>query len=495
MKTLNLRSSTLALAALLAGGTGLLLQKNTSAGPAPASPAGSARALSQTFRDVARAISPSVVGVQVVQDSPVILQSDEQSPLDERFFRRFFGDELPGRMIPSPMPLPRGQGSGVIVGEDGTIATNNHVVSGARRVEVTLSDGRKLPARVVGSDPATDLAILRVDEKNLPAAKLGDSNALEPGDWVIAVGNPFGLDHTVTAGVVSAKGRSGVGVATYENFIQTDAAINPGNSGGPLVDLDGEVVGINTAIRSFAGGSDGIGFAIPSSTLKSVLPHLLAQGRVSRGWLGVSIQPLTPELARSFGAASAEGALISELVEGAPAARAGLHPGDIVVALDGKPVKSHTELMERIAAIEPGQRVELETLRDGKRSTIEVVLGERPSEYRGEMEEESPSEHSPARWGFRLRELAPEMASELRVDHGALIASVTPGSPAEDAGLQHGDVILSVGDHRVDSVADCLEHLRAVDPAQGARLLVRTPGAQGGAHFVFLQRTQESELR
>ena len=493
MKTLRIPRSlpALALLATLAGGAGFLLDRHTNAGPAPLE-RDPAREFSRAFRDVARAISPSVVSVQSIhapEDSPALFHG-----LDPRGdpLRRFFGEEG----TPLPSPSLRGQGTGVIIGEDGTIATNNHVVAGAKRLQVTLQDGRKLAAELVGSDPETDLAILRVDVKGLPAAKIGDSNALEPGDWVVAVGNPFGLDHTVTVGVVSAKNRSGVGVAIYENFIQTDAAINPGNSGGPLLDLDGQVVGINTAIRSSAGGSDGIGFAIPSSTLKSVLPSLLASGHVSRGWLGVSIQRLTPELARSFGAKVDQGALISEIRAGAPAEKAGLRSGDIVLALDGTPVNGPAELSEKIAALEPGTKVELETLRDGKRSTIEVTLALRPGEtgQRGEAEEfERPAERVPARWGLKLGEPTPELEAQLDVDHGALIETVIPGSPAEDAGLAPGDVILSVGDERVDSVADCLKQLRAADPADGVRLLVRS---QSGTHFVFLQKLgQDSELR
>src|SRR6185503_9984064 len=233
------------------------------------------------------------------------------------------------------------------------------------------------PARLVGSDPDTDLAVLRVDEKGLPAAKLGDSTKVEAGDWVVAVGNPYGLDHTVTAGIVSAKGRTGVGIATYEDLIQTDAAINPGNSGGPLVDLDGNVIGINTAIRSAGGGSDGIGFAVPSATVKSVLPKLLAGGHVTRGWLGVSIQRLTPELARSFGAKTAQGALISAVMDGEPAAKAGLQPGDIVVSVNGDPIAGPTELSEKIAALDPGTSVRLSTIRDGKERMVELTLAER----------------------------------------------------------------------------------------------------------------------
>jgi serine protease Do len=503
MKTsLDLRSKARSLPALallcaLAGGTGLLLDRGAGAAPEPLARDG-VHELSRAFREVARAISPSVVGVQAIHapgDARVLFHGgDPRSfPFGQEPFRRFFGDDgfLPE---PLPMPAPRGQGTGVIIGADGTIATNNHVVAGAQRIQVVLHDGRKLAAELVGTDPETDLAILKVEEQGLPAATLGDSDALEPGDWVVAVGNPFGLDHTVTVGVVSAKDRSNVGVATYEGFIQTDAAINPGNSGGPLVDLEGKVVGINTAIRSSAGGSDGIGFAIPSSTLKSVLPHLIEDGHVSRGWLGVEIQRLTPELARSFGAQADQGTLVARVIPEAPAEEAGLRAGDIVLSVDGKRVDDPIELSKTVAAIAPGTKIELEILRDGEREELTLVLGERPATGERRRRLERPTERVPARWGVRLDELAPELASELEVDHGALVASVLPGSPAEDAGLRAGDVILSVGDERIDSVEECLEALRAADDRAGVRLLVR---GQGGTRFVFLQRLEndEDELR
>src|SRR5262245_18490434 len=406
-------------------------------------------------------------------------------PFGDGFLRRFFEDSPDEEM---PAPILRGQGTGLIVREDGAIVTNNHVVEGAKRFEVTLQDGRKLPAHLVGSDPDTDLAVLRVDEKGLPAAKLGDSSAVEPGDWVVAVGNPYGLDHTVTVGVVSAKGRRALGVATYEDLIQTDAAINPGNSGGPLVDLDGDVIGINTAIRSSGGGSDGIGFAVPSATLESVLPKLLASGHVTRGWLGVSIQDLTHELAASFRAPSTDGALIAQVVDDGPAAKAGMQAGDIVLSVNGTAVKGAADLSERIAALDPGTSATLATLRNGEKRSVQLSLGERPASARSGAREPGEREHGAPRWGLQLEPLSPTEASELGVDHGAVVRSVEPGSPADDAGLEPGDVILSVDGERVDSPHACAEALRKLDPAHGVRLLVRS---QAGTRFLFLNRTSE----
>jgi len=479
----------------LVGGTALVTNRATSAGPAPVVQDGE-RALSRSFREVARRISPAVVGVVAIHEAREAPAGFQQGGPDLFFgdpFHRFFGpfdnDGPDGDGQMPSFPSPRGQGTGVIVDENGTIATNNHVVSGAERIQVKLQDGRTLSAELVGADPDTDLAILRVHADGLTAARLGDSDALEPGDWVMAVGNPFGLDHTVTVGVVSAKGRTGVGVATYEDFIQTDAAINPGNSGGPLVNLDGEVVGINTAIRTSNGGSDGISFAIPSSTLKSVMPELVSEGRVSRGWIGVSIQDVTPELAESFGADTHSGALVSQVIDGSPAAKAGLRSGDIVLRVNDKDVKSATQLSTLVAGLNPGSEVELQVLRDGSRKTISLELGEREANATAQSRTEENGERTPARWGLRLAPVPEDMASALEIEHGALIRRVEPGSPAEDAGLSPGDVIVSVNEHQVQDVDDALSALRSADHAKGVRLLVRS---RAGSHWIYLPaRTSE----
>jgi len=471
----------LALVASLATGAGFLLHESTTASPTP-SVKDTAHELSRAFRDVARQISPSVVNILATHDAenaPTRFhgQPSPQDPLGERLFR-FFGD---GNLPQMPTPEMKGQGTGVIVDSDGIIATNNHVVAGASRLEVTLQDGRKLAGEVIGTDPETDLALVRVKEKDLPAAKLGDSTLLEPGDWVVAVGNPFGLDHTVTVGVVSALGRSGIGVASYEDFIQTDAAINPGNSGGPLLNLDGEVIGINTAIRSSNGGSDGISFAVPSATLKSVMPGL-ERGRVSRGWLGVNIQPLTPELADSFGAGAKHGALVSEVLADTPARAAGLRAGDVILSVNGQTVDGPKELSSAIARLEPGTAAKLVVLRDGAEQDFTVALAERPDkdslarrELRGETQ---------APFGLQLGDLPRGAARQLGVEGGALVREVEPGSAADDAGLVADDVILSVGKHDVGSAEEAREALQRVD--SGARLLVRS--GDGATHWVFLKK-------
>jgi serine protease Do len=461
-------------------------------------PAEIAQALSAAFRGAAERIAPSVVSIIAVHEAPTnpamlsLPPGHPRVPGADPFLRRFFGFG-PGGLQGQQEPELRGEGSGVIVSSDGRIATNAHVVDGARHFEVMLQDGRKLEGRLVGVDRETDLAELRVDARGLQAAELGDSSALAPGDWVIAVGSPFGLDHTVTAGVVSAKGRRDVGVATFEDLIQTDAAINPGNSGGPLVDLEGRVVGINTAIRSRSGGSDGIGFAVPSATLKDVLGALERDGKVERGWLGVSIQPLTSELAESFGTQATQGALVSDVVRPGPGAEAGLEAGDIITSVDGHAVADATALRNAIAALTPGHMAELGVLRSGKARTIEVELGLRPSpDERSREADESPARQG--RWGLALEDLSREMAEQLGLSDapGAVVAQIEPNSPAARAGLEPGDVIIEVDAQPVDSAARCVEALRAVQGEQ-VRLLVRD---RSGQHFVVLrQERSRGELR
>jgi len=273
----------------------------------------------------------------------------------------------------------RGQGSGFIISKDGYILINNHVVGDADLIKVKLSDGREFKAKVIGTDPQSDVAVIKIDATNLPVLRLGDSDKLEVGEWVIAIGNPFGLSQTVTVGVVSAKGRSRIGINDYEDFIQTDAAINPGNSGGPLVNIHGEAVGMNTAIFSRSGGYMGIGFAIPINMAKAIKDQLLKKGKVTRGWLGVVIQDIDEELAKSFGLEKTEGVLIAEVSEGSPAEKAGLKQGDIILRLNGKKVDDLGELRNKIALTAPGTKVKLEVLRENKRRTIQVTIGEQPA--------------------------------------------------------------------------------------------------------------------
>jgi Do/DeqQ family serine protease len=330
------------------------------------------------YAAVARAVMPAVVNISSVQ----VVQTLEYSPfLADPFFRQFFGDEYYEYAVPRER-RSLSLGSGVVVDSQGTILTNNHVVEHASEVKVAFQDGHERPARIVGVDARTDLAVLHVDDGVLPRAVMGDSDGLQVGDIVLAVGNPFGIGQTVTMGIVSALGRGNVGVADYEDFIQTDAAINPGNSGGALVNTRGEVVGINTAILSRTGGYQGIGFAIPSNMARDVLDDIVKTGRVVRGYAGIGLQRLTPEIARAFGLDDARGVLVASLDPRGPAAAAGLRRGDVIVAFRGKPVASDDDLRAQLARLKPGDRVSVGVLRNGSRLDRDLVLGDPPAPAR-----------------------------------------------------------------------------------------------------------------
>ena len=347
-------------------------------------------------------------------------------------------------------PNAPGSGSGVIIDQEGHIITNNHVVSDATEVEVRLSDKTKFVAQVVGKDPDTDLAILKITtDRKLPSARLGDSSTVKVGQWALAVGNPFGLDRTVTLGVISGIGRENMNLSRYENFIQTDASINPGNSGGPLFNLHGEVIGINTAIINFA---QGIGFAIPSNMARQVMEQLLARGKVVRGWLGVGIQPVTADLAAKFGVSENEGVLVNEVFEKDPAARAGIKPGDIITKVDGKSVETPNMLSRLIATLPPGATAKIEIVRDGQRRIVQVPLSER-QDLPIVASLPAPS-RSEVKLGLDVQELTGELANKfkLRESSGVLIAKVERGSVAEAEGLREGDLIKEVNRAEVATV-------------------------------------------
>src|SRR3954466_2038853 len=334
--------------------------------PAPGS-ASAPRTLS--YSDAVRRATPSVVNISTSKE----IRSPRHPLLNDPLFRRFFGDQLPDEAQPASS-----LGSGVIVSTGGYILTNHHVVEAADEIEVGLVDGKKLLAKVIGNDPETDLAVLRVTSENLPSISFGSSETLAVGDVVLAIGNPFGVGQTVTSGIVSALGRTGLGINTFENFIQTDAAINPGNSGGALIDASGNLVGINTAIFSRSGGSMGIGFAIPVSTAKMVLEQIVKNGSVTRGWIGVEVQELTPTQAESFKLGTARGALIAGVLRGGPADKAGMKPGDVLVEVQGKPVADPAGMLNLIAALEPGQSAKVRLKRQGKDVDATVTVGRRP---------------------------------------------------------------------------------------------------------------------
>jgi serine protease Do len=365
-------------------------------------------------------------------------------------------------------PHVSGSGSGVIIDPDGYIVTNNHVIGDAMEMEVRFSDKSKLIAQVVGKDLDTDLAVLKVTATHpFPSAKFGDSSAVRVGQWVLAVGSPFGLDRTVTLGVVSGIGRENINLSRYENFIQTDASINPGNSGGPLLNLRGEVIGINTAIINFA---QGIGFAIPSNMAKQVIQQLLTQGRVTRGWLGVGIQPLTMELARKFGVNEGEGVLVNEVFEKDPASAAGIKPGDIVTRIDGTVIDSPNRLTRVVAGLIPGSTIQVEIVRDQRRLVLEVFLAERPDHA---VIAALPQARTEMKIGFDVQDLTPGLADKfkLRESQGALISRVDPGSLAQSEGLHEGDLIKEVNRVEVGSVEDFNRAIAKI--RRGETLLLR----------------------
>ncbi|HZW14485.1 MAG TPA: Do family serine endopeptidase [Noviherbaspirillum sp.] len=327
-----------------------------------------------SYREAAKRAMPAVVNIFTTKGT-----KEPRTPfMDDPLFRRFFGDQQEDRQF--------SLGSGVVVSPEGYVLTNNHVIETADEIEVALADGRKAVAKVVGTDPETDLAVVKITLENLPAITLGHAEQAKVGDVVLAIGNPFGVGQTVTMGIISALGRNHLGINTFENFIQTDAAINPGNSGGALIDADGNLLGINTAIYSRSGGSLGIGFAIPVSTVKTVMESIISTGQVVRGWIGVEPQDITPELAESFGLTKKSGAIIAGVLKGGPADRAGIRPGDILVAVEGKPVSDTTDMLNLIAQLTPGNKAKMTVLRKSQESTIDVVVGKRPRPRREELE-------------------------------------------------------------------------------------------------------------
>jgi serine protease Do len=364
-------------------------------------------------------------------------------------------------------------GSGFVISSGGFVVTNNHVVEDVDKIEVAFKDGSSVPAEIVGRDPATDIALLRIKtDKELVSLPLGDSSVLRPGDWVIAIGNPFGLEHTVTAGIVSALHRRNIGAGRYDDFIQTDAAINPGNSGGPLIDLRGQVVGINTAINPRA---NTIGFAVPINIAKEILPSLKEAGFVTRGWLGVVIQRITPDLQEALGLPSTHGALVSRVDPKGPAQEAGIQRGDVIIRFGGKPIEEMEELPRMVAAAPPGSKTELTLLRNGQEKSFQVELGKLEE---GAQVAEAPGEgeEGPSALGLRVQELTPELSEQLGIDEqqGVVVSEVEGGSPAEEAGLRRGDVILEANQEPVKSPA---EFLKALEGREKALLLVRRADA------------------
>jgi len=432
-----------------------------------------AKPVAPDFVVLSKKLTPTVVNirtVKVVKPRRYSQRPQFQNPFDD-LFNEFFG-----RFNDPRQQRPRkeqGLGTGFIINTEGYILTNNHVISGADEVMVKLSDGREMKGEIKGKDEKLDLALIKVNSSTpLPYAELGDSDALQVGEWVMAIGNPFGLSHTVTAGIVSAKGRV-IGSGPYDDFIQTDASINPGNSGGPLFDARGRVIGINTAI--IAGGGGGIGFAIPVNVAREVVKQLRESGKVTRGYLGVRFQPLTPELAKSFGLESAQGALVSNVEKDTPADRAGMRAGDVILQYDGKPIKDGNELPRFVAATPVDKNVKLLIFRDGKKQVLTIKVarmsdGEVAAATGDKMENN-------AKIGIEVQELSPEVASRLGLkdSKGLVVSGVAPGSPADSTGISAGDLIVEINGQRPDTLKKFMAVAAKVKKGDVVRLLVRKP--------------------
>lgn len=411
----------------------------------------------QAFTTVVKTVTPSVVNISTVSKKKLVQPFFEFSP--------FFGDFFGGR----PQPQYRREtslGSGFIINKEGYILTNDHVVKEAESIQVKLSNEKVYNGKVIGEDPKTDLAVVKINtQESLPTAVLGDSDKLQVGQWAIAIGNPFGLDRTVTVGVVSATGRSNMGIETYEDFIQTDASINPGNSGGPLLNVYGEVIGINTAIVA---AGQGIGFAIPINMAKQVVAQLIKKGNVTRGWLGVSIQPVTDEIAQSFGLKKARGALVSDIMAGGPAEKAGIKQGDIITRFAGKEIKDARQLQLVVADIPAGQKVDVEIYRNGKPMTLPVTLSSTDSAAALKPRSTEPQ----AGWfGLTVEEIPKNM--RISGLTGVLVTGVEPDGMAAEAGLQKGDVIVSVNQKRVSTLAEYGKAMKEAERKGSVALLVR----------------------
>lgn len=407
-------------------------------------------ASNETFIKVAKEAMASVVNISATKRTTI--QGQQNPFLDDPFFRRFFGDEFEKRFQQPRERQEQGLGSGVIVSDDGYIITNNHVVEQADELTVLLGDKRKLPAKLIGTDPKTDLAVIKINATNLPVLPWGDSISLQVGELVLAVGNPFGLNQTVTMGIISAVGRANVGIVDYENFIQTDAAINPGNSGGALVNLQGQLIGINTAIFSRTGGYMGIGFAIPSQMVKNVMKSLIGHGKVIRGWLGVSIQELTQDLATQFEAPDTQGALVGDVFGDSPAGKAGLKRGDIIRSYNGTSVKDPTHLRTLVADTPPSSSVPVEVWRNGKKTTLSVSIAEMPKDVTA-LAKEAPGSitGNHALSGLSVEPVKPGQTPD---GQGVVVTQVESNSPADQAGLRPGDIILEINRSNIHSMQD-----------------------------------------
>jgi serine protease Do len=456
----------------------------------------SLRQTSKAFASIARKVSPSVVFIQVESSVQNLAMQQFSSPFNnpgnpfgDDFMRHFFGDQFPNspqsprqRTIPQPKQRATGQGSGFVFKVDNGIfsdktyiLTNNHVVEHAEKITVKFQNGKEYEGKVTGTDPKSDVAVIEIKNNDSPALPLGDSAKLDVGEWVVAIGNPFGLKNTLTVGVVSAKGRTSIGINDYENFIQTDAAINPGNSGGPLVNLDGQVIGMNTAIFSRSGGYMGIGFAIPVNLAKSIANQLIDTGEVVRGHLGVVIQPFTAELAKSFDIKQ-QGILVAQVSDDSPASKAGLKQGDIIIAYQGKKVESVGGFRNQVALTAPESETELTILRNGKRKTLSVTIGKQSKN----MELAGGSAQSSDELGMTVQTITSQLAEQFKLEpsEGVVVTEVQPFSIAAMAGIQPGTVILQANRKTVKNAADFKQIIKDSNAKKSMVLLILNEGYQ-----------------
>ena len=436
----------------------------------------------RAFSEIAAADSPTVVNISTTK----VVKRDSNPLFDDQFFDLF----NPFREFRAPKKWKeQSLGSGVIVSPDGYIITNNHVIEQADEIRVTLFDKRSFKARLIGADAKTDVAVVKVDAKDLPTIRWGDSDKLQVGEFVLAIGNPFGLSHTVTMGIISAVGRANVGIADYEDFIQTDAAINPGNSGGPLVNIRGELIGINTAIFSRSGGYQGIGFAVPSNMVRMVMGQLEEKGKVTRGWLGVTIQELTPDLSQKFGLSSPEGALVGDVAKGSPADKAGIRRGDIITEFNGRKVKDVGNLRNMVAQSRVGTEAPVTIRRGDKEYSFKVMIVELPKESAEPAQPNAPDDQTfEGMVGFSVMDLTREVARQLGLgkdEKGVVVIRVEPGSSAEEAGIRKGDVIQEVNRRKVEKLDDYSRITSGLRAGDTVLLFIN----RGGKRFYVTLRT------
>lgn len=449
------------------------------------------RQTSKAFSSVAKQVSPSVVFIKVESVQKGVPFTPFPSPFGDDFFKRFFGENFPG--LPNsqqnqPERRVMGEGSGFVfkvdqglISKTSYILTNNHVVEGADKIRVTFKDGSEFIAKISGVDPKSDIAIIEIKDDSHPALAMGDSENLEVGEWVLAVGNPFGLSHTLTVGVVSAKGRTGLGINDYEDFIQTDAAINPGNSGGPLLNLDGEVVGINTAIFTRSGGYMGVGFAIPINLARNIADQLITSGAVTRGHLGIVIQNMTPDLADSFAIKESKGILISQVTEESPADKGGLKVGDLIVSYQGQKVTEVADFRNRVALTPPGTMANIVVLRKGKSKTIRIKIGNKENEQVVAQSSTTTADEL----GISVQTLTPELAKQFdaKPGKGVVVTEVRPGSVAALGGIRNGTIILQV-DHIVINSSNGFR--QAVEKSLGDKRILLLVSDRGMSRYVVL---------